>query len=102
MLAHPWVFGEIVLGGLREDSEVTRLIPRLAQATVATSREILRLIRDDGLAGTGIGYVDSQLLASTRLTPDALLDRDRRLDRVADRLGMAYQAPPRVRASQGR
>jgi predicted nucleic acid-binding protein len=99
VLAHPWVFGEIVLGGLREGSEVTRLMPRPAQATVATSGEILRLINNNGLARTGIGYVDSQLLASARLTPDALMwTRDRRLDRVADRLGLAYQVPPRVSA----
>lgn len=98
VLAHPWVFGELVLGGLREGSEVTRWMPRLDQATVATSGEILRLIRNNRLAGTGIGYVDSQLLASAQLTPDALLwTRDRRLDRVADRLGLAYQAPPPTR-----
>ncbi|MEP6650828.1 MAG: type II toxin-antitoxin system VapC family toxin [Lapillicoccus sp.] len=91
VLAHPWVLGEVLLGGLRAGSRVDHLMPRLPQAAVATSAEMVILIAHERLAGTGIGYVDVQLLASTMLTPNALLwTRDQHLNRVAERLGVAH------------
>lgn len=91
VLSHPWVVGEVVPGGLRVDSRVARLMTRLAAATVATDEEVLTLIGRKALAGSGIGYVDVQLLAATRLTRDARLwTRDRRLHGAADALGIAY------------
>lgn len=43
------------------------------------------------LFGGGIGYVDAQLIAATRLTGDAQVwTRDRRLRAAAERLGAAY------------
>lgn len=92
VLSHPWVVGEVVLGGVSPESPVAELMPRLPGAAVATDEEVLTLIGREGLAGTGIGYVDAQLLAAVRLTPDARLwTRDRRLDRVAEALGIAYR-----------
>lgn len=49
------------------------------------------MIERNSLYGTGIGYVDAQLLAATRLTPGtALWSRDRRLALAAERLGCAF------------
>lgn len=43
------------------------------------------------LYGIGIGYVDAQLLAATRLTDGALLwSNDRRLGAATKRLGCAF------------
>lgn len=90
-LAHPWVIGELALGHLRGRAEILRLLGHLPQATVATTAEVLDLIERQALSGTGIGYVDAQLLAATLLTADAgLLTRDRRLASVAERLGAAH------------
>jgi predicted nucleic acid-binding protein len=90
VLAHPWVIGELALGNLRDRDNVLRLLGRLPQAVVATDEEVLRVIDDETLHGAGIGYVDAQLLASSRLTPDARLwTNDQRLSRVAARLGVA-------------
>ncbi len=89
VLCHPWVVGELALGGLREDSDVLGLIRQLPQSWVATDDELLAFIGDHELSGLGIGFVDAQLLASAKLTPDAALwTRDRRLAAVADRLGV--------------
>lgn len=91
VLGHPWVTGELALGQLRGRGEILRLLGQLPQAKVATAAELLRFIERHELFGLGIGYVDAQLLAGTRLTHDARLwTRDRRLGAAAERLGAAY------------
>jgi len=93
VLAHPWVTGELALGTLRRPAEVIDLLDGLPQATVATPADTLVLIRQAQLAGTGVGYVDAQLLAATLLTPGAFLwTADRRLEHAAQRLGVAFAA----------
>ena len=93
VLAHPWVTGELALGHLRSRAETLRLLGQLPQATVATAAELLAFIERHELAAVGIGYVDAQLIASTRLTADAQLwTRDRGLRAAAERLGAAYIA----------
>jgi predicted nucleic acid-binding protein len=90
ILAHPWVTGELALGNLRDRDNVLGLIARLPHAVIATEEEVRRMIDDEALYGAGIGYVDAQLLASSRLTPDARLwTNDRRLSRVATQLGLS-------------
>jgi predicted nucleic acid-binding protein len=91
VVTHPWIVGELALGGL--DAETLALLQQLPRAAVATDAEVLRMIRAE-LSGTGIGYVDAQLLAATRLTPDCRLwTRDGRLRRTAGHL--AYHTTTR-------
>jgi predicted nucleic acid-binding protein len=88
VLCHPWVIGEIALGHLSQRVEVVGLLKSLAQATVASTEEVLTLVGSHELFGHGIGYVDVQLLAATLLTPDARLwTNDRALQAAASRLG---------------
>jgi predicted nucleic acid-binding protein len=95
VLAHPWVTGELALGNLRRRNEVIGLIQGLPQATMASDDEVLRLIEQESLHGAGIGYVDAQLIAATRLTPDtALWTRDERLSTVTTRLGLGFSPAP--------
>ncbi len=92
ILAHSWVIGELALGNLGNRDEVIGLLQGLPQATLATDDEVLTLIEQAALYGEGIGYVDAQLLAATRLTPDASLwTRDKRLAAVAARLGVNWE-----------
>ncbi len=92
VLCHPWVVGELALGSLDDREEFLNLLQRLPQATVATPVEILTLIEQRGLGGSGIGYVDAQLLASAMISREAskLWTADRRLQRVASDLGYAF------------
>jgi predicted nucleic acid-binding protein len=93
VLGHPWVVGELALGRLSQRREILGLLASLPQATVATTEEVMALIEGDELYGTGIGYVDAQLLTATLLTPDAQLwTADRRLAAAASRLGRAAHA----------
>lgn len=90
VLGHPFVVGELAMGGLRQRERILTALQDLPQATAATDREVLDFIERQQLFGQGIGYVDSHLLAAVKLTADATLwTRDVRLHEVAKRLGMA-------------
>jgi predicted nucleic acid-binding protein len=92
VVTHPWVIGELVLGNLSNREEILGLLHGLPQATVAEDEEVLTLIEQDRLYGVGIGYVDAQLLAASRLTPDTRLwTTDKRLSAVAARLGLGFR-----------
>jgi len=92
VLAHPWVIGELALGNLGNREEILELLHGLPQSELADDEEVLRLVEQQALHGTGIGYVDAQLLAATRLTPDARLwTRDKRLDAIATQLGIGLR-----------
>ena len=92
ILAHPWVTGELALGNLTHREEILELLHGLPQATVAEHDEVLLLIEQQALSGAGIGYVDAQLLAASRLTPDTKLwTTDKRLANIAARLGLEHQ-----------
>jgi predicted nucleic acid-binding protein len=94
VLAHPCVTGELALGNLRNRDELLGLLSDLPQAVVAEHDEVLRLIADETLHGCGIGYVDAQLLAASRLTPNTRLwTTDKRLAALAARLGRSFQPP---------
>lgn len=94
VLAHPFVTGELALGNLRQRDLVLDALQDLPQTIVATNPEILHFIDRHALSGLGIGYVDVHLLAAVRLTTGAALwTRDKRLDGVADRLGLAMALP---------
>jgi predicted nucleic acid-binding protein len=92
VLAHPFVIGELALGTLRDPENVLGSLGKMPQALKAEDAEALQLIHARNLAGLGIGYVDTHLLASTFLTPSASLwTYDQRLAAVASRLGLAPQ-----------
>ncbi|UVC10387.1 type II toxin-antitoxin system VapC family toxin [Rhizobium sp. TH2] len=94
ILIHPFMIGEVALGSLRDHDKIIASLLEMPRPTVASEAEVLSLIRNRFLAGSGIGYVDAQLLASTRLTPETMLwTRDKRLRRVAEAMGVAYALP---------
>jgi len=94
VLTHPFVIGEIALGFLRSRVTVLASLRKLPRATVARDAEVLALIDQAELVGSGIGYVDAHLLAAARLTPGTQLwTRDQRLHQAAMRLDLAM-APP--------
>jgi predicted nucleic acid-binding protein len=89
VLAHPYVIGEISLGSLRNREVFLGALRDLPGAPVATPHEIFHLIEGEKLFNRGIGYVDTALLASTRLQPGTTIwTRDKRLKKIADELGL--------------
>jgi predicted nucleic acid-binding protein len=89
VLGHPWVAGELSLGHLSQRQEILGLLAHLPQAEVARADELSAFIERHALYGLGMGNVDVQLLASTRLTADAKLwTHDKRLAAAAARFDL--------------
>lgn len=88
LLVHPWVIGELVLGGLSASEEaLLRLVPSAEQIADV---DLLGFIRHWQLAQRGIGWVDVQLLACA-ITHSALLwATDKSLEAASDRLKVKF------------
>lgn len=90
IVMHPYVIGELALGNLPDRKRILSNFAKLPQAILADEIEVLGLIESARMFGTGVGYVDSHLVASTMLIPGCQLwTRDKRLLAVAERLGLA-------------
>lgn len=90
VLMHPFIVGELALGGLRQRRQILDWLIGLPTCPVATHDEALGFIDRHALDGAGVGYVDAHLLAAVRLEGTARLwTRDKRLAGVARRLGVA-------------
>ncbi len=87
-VTHPFVIGELACGRLHPRAEILRLLGTLPAAPLASHDDVLTLIEQHGLAGTGIGWVDAHLLASALLAGAPLMTLDRTLARSAARLGL--------------
>lgn len=88
VLGHSAVIGEVGLGSLVNRQQVLALLANLPQAVQATHAEVMAYIDAQALFGTGIGYVDAHLLASTALTTgSSLWTRDKKLRAAAATLG---------------
>ena len=90
-LLHSSVLGELLLSGLPTNDPVIEELADLPPAPLVSPTDVHELILSGGLAGTGVGYVDAHLLASTRAVPEGrLLTHDKRLSEQADRLGVLF------------
>ena len=95
VLLHPFVLGELALGGHTQQREVLEALADLPQAPVAEAEEVIALIGRLGLAGSGIGYVDAHLIGGALLPNKrwvrriSIWTRDRKLDAAAQRAGVS-------------
>jgi predicted nucleic acid-binding protein len=94
-LTHPMIILELACGTPPAPRHRTLGdIGLLKRCNQATPNEVLALIEGKELFGLGCGLVDMSLLASTLITPDALLwTWDKRLAALASRFGIAFSAP---------
>ena len=95
VLLHPWVLGELVLGGLgpRRKSVIADL-KRLPAVALVPDEEVLDLILMRELSGRGIGWVDVHLLAAALVAGCGLWTFDGHLGAVARDLGVASAGQP--------
>lgn len=90
ILLHPFVIGELAMGSTPRYDATLASLNNLKQIEVARPDEVLHLIRQHRLMGTGIGYIDAHLLASVKLVPGTQFwTRDKRLRRAAEVMGLA-------------
>ena len=92
VLIHPIVVAEIACGTPPEPRAQTLANLRLLQSSKqAALAEVMTWIEEEKLYGLGCGLVDMILLASTLITPGALLwTLDKRLHRLAERFQVAF------------
>jgi predicted nucleic acid-binding protein len=88
VLVHPFIIGELVLGGLSTREE--RLFVRLPTAHVVRHEEVLGLVRRRRLMRRGVGWVDAHLLASALTSSAVLWSIDADLSAAAADLSVAY------------
>ena len=89
VFCHPFVIGELACGTMRQRQEVLGLLKALPQTTVAEYEEVLQFLERHQLYGSGLGWVDAHLLASTVLTGCTLWTLDRPLRKAAIALKVA-------------
>ena len=91
ILMHPFILGELALGGVPDRKSTLSDMARLPRCAVASDSEVLTLIESERLYGQGVGYIDASLLAAARLTSGASLwTLDARLSDVARSLAVAH------------
>lgn len=91
IVMHPFVVGEIALGFLHRRADWLARFSEMPTLHVADPEEVLVLIERQKLIAVGIGYVDAHLLATTLMTATCRLwSRDKRLARIAARLGIGF------------
>ena len=84
IVMHPMVIGELAMGNLANRQRTLEDFAKLPEISVATHEEVLFFIERHRLMGTGISYVDANLLASVIAYGDTKLwSRDRRLNEAA-------------------
>lgn len=89
---HPYVLGELACGRLTDRDEVLAALSRLPLVTQAGHAEVLTMVDSHRLWGSGIGWIDAHLLASSAIAGARLWTRDRSLARAARALGVAFDA----------
>ena len=90
VLVHPFVIGEMVLGGLSPREE--DLFDRLPSAALVRHEEVLEFVGRRRLMRRGIGWVDAHLLASALTSSAMLWSADAALSAVAVDLNVGFPA----------
>jgi len=86
---HPYVVGELACGNLRNRVEILGLLWALPIVPEVEHDEALRFLEAEKLYGRGLGWVDINLLASSRLQGTGLWSLDKALASAAQSLGLA-------------
>ncbi len=94
-LIHPLIIAVLACG--KPPAPITQTLNNLRQLR-RCNQEVEKFIERGALYGVGCGLIDLQLLATVLITPGAKLwTLDKRLARLAERFGVAYQASPTVK-----
>jgi predicted nucleic acid-binding protein len=88
VLCHPFILCELACGMLQRRREILDLLAALPGVPVAECAEVLHLLEAERLYGRGLGWVDVNLLASSRLARCTLWTLDKKLRRVAGTLDL--------------
>lgn len=88
---HELVYGELLIGDRGGRAKLLALYEQMHQASMVPHREVVAFVRDRGLHGRGLGWIDVHLLASAIVGRMWLWTADPRFSAVAKELGVAYE-----------
>jgi predicted nucleic acid-binding protein len=88
VLIHPFIYGELACGNLKNRTGILTDLNALPSAACASNEEVWRLIEDRKLWGKGIGWVDAHLIASALLSKCEFWTLDKRLEQAARDAGL--------------
>jgi predicted nucleic acid-binding protein len=91
VVGHDFVYGELLIGDKGARKELLTNYERMEQAPVVRHGEVVAFVRDRGLSGRGIGWIDAHLLASALVGRLRLWTVDSPLATVATEMGIAYR-----------
>lgn len=87
---HDFVFGELFIGDRGGRKQLLADYERMHQAPLVAHEDVVEFVRDRGLHGRGIGWIDAHLLASALVGRLKLWTTDPRLATLAKELRISY------------
>ena len=88
---HDFVVGELACGQLKHRREIISLLKTLPRLETLPHDDVLFFIGERKLFGSGIGWVDAHLLASTIAEGSELWAFDKSLNNVAKKCSVLFQ-----------
>jgi predicted nucleic acid-binding protein len=89
---HPFVIGELACGNLERRTEILEMLADLPTIPLADHSEVLHLLHQNRLYGTGLGWIDLHLLAAARIADVPFWTTDKRLAAAAKNLAIRSPA----------
>jgi predicted nucleic acid-binding protein len=93
VVGHDLVYGELLIGDRGGRRRLLSAYDRMYQAAVVPHPDVVLFVRDRGLHGRGVGWIDVHLLASAIVGRFRLWTVDTNLSAAAEDLDVAYEAP---------
>ena len=90
VVGHAFVYGELLVGDKGGRATLLGMYERLHQASTVPHRDVVEFVRDRGLYGRGVGWIDIHLLASALGGRLRVWTADPRFLDLARELGVSY------------
>ena len=87
---HNLVYGELLIGDRGGRRKLLAAYEKMHQASAVPHADVVAFVRNRGLHGRGIGWIDVHLLASTIVGRLELWTADPRLSAIAGEYGVAH------------
>ena len=88
MNTHPFVIGELACSNLARRTEIIEMLSDLPMLPLADHSEVLHLLHENRLYGTGLGWVDLHLLGAARTAKLPFWTTEKRLAAAAKELAI--------------
>lgn len=86
VLSHPYVIGELGLGHLKNRGETLSTLLKLPKAKTPSFEEVMTYIESNKLHGSGLGWVDTVLIISAKLSSSEIFTKDKNIIKIWNKL----------------